>query len=105
MLARYERQPDPPNKEKLPEIRPLARHPWELTLREFIETVWSNYGIRVDYPSAARAAGLFLSEDRRIFPVVVLDEDEIMPIPLLRSLCRLYRVPAEDFGLPSEDDD
>lgn len=105
MLARYEKEPDPPNKEKLPEIRPLARHPWELTLREFIEQVWRHYGIRVDYPSAARAAGLFLSKDKRAFPVVVLDEDEIMPILLLRSLCRLYRVPAEDFGLPSEEDD
>ena len=105
MLARYERAPDPPNKEKLPEIRPLARHPWELTLREFIETVWRNYGIRVDYPTAAAVGGLFLSRDKRTFPVAVLDEDEIMPIPLLRSLCRFYNVPPEDFGLSSEEDD
>jgi hypothetical protein len=83
----------------------LARHPWELTLREFIETVWRHYGIRVAYPTAVRAAGLLLSKDQKAFPVMVLDEDEIMPISLLRSICRLYRVPAEDFGLPSEDDD
>ena len=61
---------------------------------------------QVDYPTAAGIAGLFLSKDRKAFPVVVLDEDEIMPISLLRSLCRLYRVPVEDFGLsPEEDDD
>jgi hypothetical protein len=83
----------------------LVRHPWELTLREFIETVWRNYGIRVDYPTVASTAGLLLSKDRRVFPIAVLDEDEIMPISLLRSLCRLYRVPAEDFGLSAEEDD
>jgi hypothetical protein len=83
----------------------LVRHPWELTLREFIEVVWRNYGIRVDYPIAAGIAGLFLSKDRKAFPVVVLDEDEIMPISLLGSLCRLYRVPVEDFRLSAEEDD
>jgi hypothetical protein len=105
MLPRYTREPDPPNKEKLPEIRPLARHPWELTLREFIEFVRRNYGIEVSYPTAAIAGGLFLSKDKRAFPVVVLDEDEIMPISLLRNFCKLYRVPAEDFGLHPEEDD
>ncbi len=104
MLARYEKEPHPPNKEKLPEIRPLARHPWELTLQELIEQVWRYYGIRVDYPTAATTGGRFLSKEKRAFPVVVLDEDEIMPVSLLRYFCRLYRVPAEDFGLSSEDD-
>jgi hypothetical protein len=28
-----------------------------------------------------------------------------MLISLLRSLCRLYRVPVEDFGLSAEEDD
>jgi hypothetical protein len=102
MLAR---QPDPPYKEKLPEIRPLARHPWEITLREFVDIVWRNYGIPVDYPLAATVGGLFLSRDKRSFPVVVLDEDEIMPISLLRHFCRVYRVPVEDFGLHPEEDD
>ena len=83
----------------------MARHPWELTLREFIEVVWRNYGIRVDYPTAASAAGLLLSKDQKVFPVAVLGEDEVMPILLLGSLCRLYRVPAEDFGLSAEKDD
>ncbi|HEV7506414.1 MAG TPA: hypothetical protein VGS07_16040 [Thermoanaerobaculia bacterium] len=82
----------------------MVRYPWELTLREFIEVVRRNYGIRVDYPTAASTAGLLLSKDQKIFPVAVLDEDEVMPILLLRSLCRLYRVPAEDFGLSAEDD-
>jgi hypothetical protein len=97
---------NPPNKEKLPEIQPLARHPWELTLREFVEIVWRSYGIEVDHPSAAIAAGLFLSNEKRVvFPVAVLDEDEIMPLPLLRYFCRLYHVPAVDFGLAMEEND
>lgn len=91
--------------EKSPEDASLVRHPWELTLREFIDLVWRNYGIHADYPAAASLAGLLLSKDRKAFPVVVLDEDEILSLPLLRSICRLYRVPAEDFGLPSEEGD
>ena len=83
----------------------MVRHPWELTLREFIEVVRRDYGIRVDYPTAASTAGLLLSKDQKVFPVLVLDEDEIMPISLLRSLCRLYRVPMEDFGVSAEEDD
>ena len=84
----------------------MARHPWELTLREFVDIVWRNYGIEVDHPSAAMAAGLFLSKGKRvIFPVAVLDEDEDMPIPLLRYFCRLYHVPPEDFGLAMEEKD
>jgi hypothetical protein len=105
MLARYERAPDPPNKEKLPEIRPLAIHPWELTLREFIEFVRRNYGIEVSYTEASIAGGRFLSKDRRVFPVPVLGEDEIMPISLLQFFCRLCRVPPEDFGLLAEERD
>ena len=105
MLARYERAPDPPNKEKLPENRPLARHPWELTLREFIAVVWRNYGIEIDYAQAAVMGGFFLSKDRSVFLVPVLGEDEILPIPLLQFFCRLYHVPPEDFGLPMEERD
>jgi hypothetical protein len=83
----------------------LARHPWELTLRDFIEIVRRNYGIEIDPASAAIAGGRFLSKDRRPFPVPVLEEDDLMPIHLLLNFCRLYRVPPEDFGLPAEEDD
>jgi len=101
MLARYEQETDPPNKEKLPENRPLARHPWELTLREFIETVWRNYGIEFEYASAAIVASRFLRKDTGAFTLLI-NEDEILSISLLRSLCRFYRLPPEDFGLDAE---
>jgi hypothetical protein len=84
----------------------LVRHPWEITLREFIEQVSRNYGIEIHPASAAIAGGRFLSKDRRAYPTPVWEEDKIMSLYLLRNLCRLYRVPPEDFGLlPEEDED
>ena len=83
----------------------MGRHPWELTLREFIETVRKYYGIEIDVTHAATAGGRFLSKTKRAFPVPVIEMNEIMPIFLLQYFCRLYRVPPEDFGLPADEDD
>ena len=84
----------------------MARHPWELTLREFIEIVWRNYGIEIDIVHASVSGGRFLTKNQRLYPVQVLDEDEVMPIDLLKFLCQLYRIPPEDFGLrPWEDEE
>jgi hypothetical protein len=82
----------------------LARHPWELTLREFIEVVRRNYGIEIDYSSAAITASRFLRKDGRTF-VILIEEDEILSIALLRSLCRFYSIPPEDFGLHPESEE
>ncbi|HSS47428.1 MAG TPA: hypothetical protein VLX28_00645 [Thermoanaerobaculia bacterium] len=86
---------------KSPEDSSLVRHPWELTLREFIEVVRRNYGIEIDYSSAAITASRFLRKDGRAF-VILIEEDEILSISLLRSLCRFYSIPPEDFGLHPE---
>jgi hypothetical protein len=83
----------------------LARHPWQITLREFLETIRREYGIEVDPASAAVTGGGFLRQGQRPFPVPVMELDEVMPIPLLRFLCKFYRMPAADFGLDAEDDD
>jgi hypothetical protein len=105
MLAGHEKPPSPSHKEKLPEIRSLARHPWELTLQELIEQVRRDYGIDVDYATAAIFGGLYLSKGKIAFPVALPDPDEILPVSLLLYFCRLYRVPPEDFGLPPEEED
>lgn len=83
----------------------MGRHPWELTLREFIETVRRYYGIEIDVSHAAIASGRFLNKDDRFFPVPVMDLDETMPISLLQFLCSLYQIPPEDFRLDREEPD
>ena len=83
----------------------MVRHPWQITLREFIETVRRDYGIEIETAPAAIAGGRFLSKDGRLYPVPVMEPDEVMPIPLLRFLCGLYRLPPSDFRLDPEDDD
>lgn len=99
MLPRYETPPGPPHKEKLPEIRSLARHRWELTLRELIEKVRRDYGIELELGSAAIAGSLFLSKGGRLFPLPILDMDQVLPVSLLEFFCDLYDCPREDFGL------
>jgi hypothetical protein len=83
----------------------LARHPWQITLREFIERVRREYGIEIGAATAAITAGRFLSKDQRSFPVPVMELDEVMPLPLLQFLCRFFRIPPTDFGLDAEEED
>ncbi|HKI05320.1 MAG TPA: hypothetical protein VKK31_25295 [Thermoanaerobaculia bacterium] len=83
----------------------MVRHPWELTLREFIEKVRHDHGIEIHPASAAVAGGLFLSKDQRLFPIPLMDEDDLMPLPLLRFLCVQYHLPPELFHLDPEDGD
>ena len=82
----------------------MVRHPWEITLREFIEQARRDYGIEVDLRSAAVVASRFLRKDDRAY-VLVMEEDEILSPSVLRSLCRFYRLPPEDFGLDPEPED
>ena len=104
MLPRYETDPDPSYKEKLPEIRSLGRHPWEITLREFIDTTRRSYGIEIDVRPAAIIASQFLRKADKVL-ILLVDQDEILTLSVLRSLCRSYRIPPEDFGLDPEPDE
>ena len=83
----------------------MVRHPWEITLGQFIEKVRREYGIEIDPASAAIVGGRFLSQDRQVYPLPVFGEDELMLVHLLQQFCRIYRVPPEDFGLLPEEDD
>jgi hypothetical protein len=82
----------------------LVRHPWEITLREFIEQARRDYGIEVDLSSAAVVASRFLRKGDRAY-VLVMEEDELLSPSVLRSLCRFYRLPPEDFGLDADPED
>jgi hypothetical protein len=79
----------------------LVRHPWQITVREFIETVQRQYGIEIAETSAALVASQFLRKDGRSI-VLLIDEEETLSPGVLRSLCRFYRIPPEDFGLDAE---
>ena len=79
----------------------MVRHPWEITVREFIEVARRNYGISVDLRSAAVVASPFLKKNGKAY-VLLIEEDEILSLSVLRSLCRFYRIPPEDFGLDAE---
>ncbi len=105
MLARYEREPDPPNKEKLPEIRPLARHPWELTVREFVEKAWRDYGIELSVTHVLFVTSLLLQKGDRIYPLPLLDEDDVIPLDVLRTLCGAFGFPPLDFHLDPDPDE
>lgn len=82
----------------------MGRHPWEITLREFIEITRRNYGIEIDIRSAAIIASQFLRKGDKGL-ILLIDQDEILSLSVLRSLCRAYRVPSEDFGMDPEPED
>ncbi len=80
------------------------RHPWELTLREFVEKVERDYGIEIDPATAVLSAGPLLNRRGVLFPIPDFDDEKILPLLILRQLCRLYRLPPFDFGLDPEED-
>ncbi len=82
----------------------MGRHPWEVTLREFIEIVRRNYGIEIDIRPAAIIASQFLRKGDKGL-ILLMDQDELLSLSVLRSLCRAYRIPPEDFGLDPEPDE
>jgi hypothetical protein len=82
----------------------LARHPWEITLREFIEIARRNYGIEIELASGAIVTGWILRRGDWIYPVPVTDPDEILPAEILSTLCWLYGIPPLDFSLDPDGD-
>lgn len=80
------------------------RHPWEITLREFVEKVRRDYGIVVDIKELEKIH-IFRRGDR-VFLLPGLDSDVILDPDLIRELCRLFNLPPLDFALdPDPDDD
>lgn len=80
-------------------------HPWELTLREFVEKVERDYGITIEPATAVLSAGPLLNRRGVLFPVPDFDADDVLPLAVLRGLCWQFRLPPEDFGLDPEAED
>jgi len=84
----------------------LVRHPWEITVREFVEKARRDYGIEISATSVILTASLFLRKGDRLYPLLVAEEDDILPLDVLRTLCRAFGLPPADFHLdpdPEED--
>jgi hypothetical protein len=80
-----------------------SRHPWEITLREFVEQVRRDYGIEVDASILDRIY-VFRRGDR-VFVLPGLESDVILAPDLLRELCALFNLPPLDFALDPDPDD
>lgn len=80
-----------------------SRHPWEITLREFVEKVRRYCGIEVDRDELKKIH-VFRRGDRA-FLLPGLDSDAILDPDLIRELCRLFNLPPLDFGLDPDPED
>ena len=49
--------------------------------------------------SVVLTASLFLRRGERIYPIPLIDEDDTLPLDVLRTLCRAFDLPPDDFGL------
>lgn len=85
----------------------MGRHPWEITLREFVRMAKREYGAEVDLETAAVAGSVQASRkeaEDRIYPLLMMDPDAVMPISVLRYLCKFFGLPPEDFGLEPKEE-
>ena len=80
-----------------------SRHPWEITLREFVEKVRRDYGMEINVSPLLGKRLVFEGEGDRLTVLTKLEMDEVLPLNVLRILCRLYGVPPLDFHLDPED--
>lgn len=79
-------------------------HPWEMTLRQFVEKVKRDYGLRIEILSLP-VSGVILTRGGRIFPLPALEEHDLLDIDVLENLIEFFRLPREDFHLdPAAED-
>jgi hypothetical protein len=84
----------------------LVRHPWEITVREFVQKVRRDYGIELSVTYVTLAASLYLRKGSRLHLLLVADEDDVLPLDVLWTLCRAFNLPPADFHLdPDLEDD
>jgi hypothetical protein len=80
-----------------------SRHPWEITLREFVEQVRRYYGIEISPTIFDKI--LVQHRGGRAYILPRLEWDEILTLTVLRDLCKLFNLPPEDFALNPDEDD
>jgi hypothetical protein len=86
----------------------LGKHPWQLTLRQFLEKVERDFGgartLQFAFGPHGRIDISFLAVSPERFALVLgIDPDEEMTPTALRSACVQLGVPPELFGLEHEE--
>lgn len=79
-------------------------HPWEFTLRQLLEKVHRDYGILFEVVPMP-VPGTILIRGARVFSLPGIDEDDLLDVAVLESLCRFFRLPRADFSLDPDPDE
>jgi hypothetical protein len=96
--------PTLPELEKIPEGGRLG-HPWELTLRQFVEKVTRDYGLLFEVIPLP-VPGTILVRGTRVYALPGIDEDDVLDVASLEAVCDYYDLPRADFHLdPKMDED
>lgn len=89
----------------------MGHHPWEVTLREFIDHARRERGVTfqlVPLPNPAGPVEYFLTDLKDLHRTIALppglELDEELTPNLLRSLCRQLDIPEDDFHLDPDPD-
>ncbi|HKV09677.1 MAG TPA: hypothetical protein VJ725_16165 [Thermoanaerobaculia bacterium] len=79
-------------------------HPWEMTLRQLVERVRRDYGLRIEILSFP-FSGVILTQGGRIYALPTLEEDDLLDLDVLENLIEFFRLPREDFHLDPKIED
>lgn len=103
---------EPPSDDEVRQAEALEKeHPWQLTYKDFVRRVCSEFGFELRLRNHAHKGKIvsspFLrSRDRGQrdvqLPAGLADEDQLDEVTTA-SLCRRLRIPAELFGLVTEE--
>ena len=80
-------------------------HRWQLTTRQLFDIFRSEYGTEAETLNLG-PEGFFLVKQERLIAFPNIDLDEVLEPEVLYAVCRVFGIPAIDFGLdPDPDDD
>ena len=86
----------------------MGKHPWQLTLRQFLEKVERDFGgarkpLFSTGPSGRIDISFVAISPEHFAPLLNLDPDDELSLTTLRSLCVQLGLPPELFGLEHEE--
>jgi hypothetical protein len=79
-------------------------HPWELTLRQFVEKVTRDYGLLFEVIPLP-VPGTILVRGESVYALPGVDEDDVLDVVHLEGVCDYFDLPRADFSLDPEAED